>query len=139
MELTIKTTQKSELIDITQKVKNFVKESKTKDGVCLIYTKHTTTSIIINEKEDRLLGDIKEFLEKLAPVDKKYKHDEIEKRDCPPNEPENGHAHLKSILLGSSKIIPVKNEELQLGQWQNIFFCEFDGPRERTIILKILD
>ena len=138
MELTINTNKHHELIDITQRVKDFIKQSNIKDGACLIYTKHTTTSIIINEKEERLLEDIKEFLGKLAPVNKKYKHDEIEKRNCPPDEPENGHAHLKSILLGSSKIIPIKDKELELGQWQNIFFCEFDGPRTRKVILKIL-
>ena len=77
-------------------------------------------------------------MENLAPVAKKYRHDEIEKRDCPPDEPENGHAHLKKLLLGSSETIPIENGELQLGQWQTIMLAEFDGPKERTVILKIL-
>lgn len=136
MKLQIKTAKKHEIIDITQKVKDYVKD--TKEGACLIFPQHTTTSIIINENEERLIEDMKEFLEDLAPKNKNYKHDDTEKRDCPLNEPKNGHAHLKALLSGNSITVPIKDSELQLGSWQSIFLCEFDGPRTRTVILKIL-
>ncbi len=138
MELTIKTTKHHELIDITQKVKDFIKKENIKDGAMLIHSAHTTTAIVINENEERLLDDFKEFLEKLAPTNGDYKHDNIEKRNCPEDEPKNGHAHLKTILLSPSITIPIENEKLQLGTWQSIFLCEFDGPRTRKVILKII-
>ena len=138
MELTIKTTKHNELIDITEQVKSFIKDSKTEEGICSIFPMHTTTGIMINENEERLLEDMKEFLEQLAPINKKYKHDDIEKRNCPEDEPKNGHAHLKTILSGNSVTIPISKGELQLGTWQSIFLCEYDGPRTRTVILKIL-
>lgn len=136
MELTIETSKPQEIIDITQKAEEFVKD--TKDGALLVYTTHTTTAVVINENEERLLEDIKEFLENLAPANKNYKHDDIEKRNCPENEPKNGHAHLKTLLLGPSKIIPIKDNKLQLGTWQKIFLVEEDGPRTRTVIFKLL-
>lgn len=125
----IKTNQKQELIDITSEVKKFVKESKIKDSALLIYVPHTTAAIAINENAG-IEEDIIKALNKIVPEHDNYEHD---KKD------NNAAAHIKSSLIGNSKIIPVKSGELQLGTWQYIFFCEFDGPRNRTVILKIID
>ena len=130
MELTIKTTKHNELIDITEQVKSFIKKSKTKDGACLIYTAHTTAAITINENADpNIKGDILKAIDRAIPEHDHYKHDEIDN---------NAAGHIKSTVVGCSKIIPIKEGKLQLGQWQDIFLCEFNGPRTRTVILKIL-
>ncbi|MCD6576170.1 MAG: YjbQ family protein [Nanoarchaeota archaeon] len=128
MEITLPTSKKYELIDITEKVARFVKDIK--DGICLVYTPHATAGIIINENWDESVqDDFINLLNKLIP-EGKWKHDKIDG---------NGAAHLKASIVGPSEMIPVKDGKLQLGRWQNIFFCEFDGPRkERKIIVKVV-
>lgn len=140
MEISLNTTKKQEIIDITSKVQEIVSKSNIKDGLCLVYSKHTTASLLINENEKRLLEDIEEFLESLASSSKKYKHDDLAKRDCPPDERINAHSHLKSLLLKTSEIIPINNKKLNLGKYQAIIFVELDGPRKnRNIIVKVLE
>jgi len=126
----IQTTTRIELIDITDRVHGLVKESGITDGVCVISTSHTTCSIIINENERGLQTDILGMLEKLIPQDQNYAHDQIDN---------NAHSHLRAILLGMSEIIPVEDGHLVLGTWQSIFFVELDGPRGRSINIKILE
>lgn len=127
MELIIKTNKKQELIDITNSIESNI---RIKDGLVNIYLPHTTAAIIINENHDpNILTDIQNCLSKLIP-EGKWLHDKIDN---------NGAAHIKSTILGHSQIIPIKNSKLQLGQWQNIFLCEFDGPRTRKIILKQIE
>ena len=129
MEFTINTSKKQEIIDITSKIKEILKESKVKNGTLNVYTIHTTSSIIINENYDPNIGlDLLDLLNKIVP-DGRWKHDKIDN---------NASAHLKSLILDCSKTIPVKNNELQLGTWQNIMFIEFDGPRKRKIIVSII-
>lgn len=128
MELTIKTTKKNELIDITQKAKDFVKN--TKEGVLLIYAKHTTAAVTINENEDpNIKDDILKGINTAILENNNYKHDKIDN---------NAAAHIKATLVGPSELIPIENNKLQLGTYQDIFFVEFDGPRTRTVIFKIL-
>ena len=130
MELTIKTTKHHELIDITQKVKDFIKKENIKDGALLIFVKHTTAAITINENEDpNIKGDILKAIDIAIPEHDHYKHDEIDN---------NAASHIKAALVGTSELIPIENGELQLGRYQDIFFVEFDGPRTRKVILKIL-
>ena len=125
----IKTTKNQEILDITSEVKNIVKKSKVKDGLCCVYAKHATAAIIINENYDPgVCDDILATLDKLVPLHSDYKHDTIDN---------NAHAHIKSTILGSSQVIPVKNNELMLGRWQGIAIVEFDGPRDREILIKI--
>jgi secondary thiamine-phosphate synthase enzyme len=107
-----------------------VKESGITEGICVITTRHTTCSIMINENEHGLRTDILGMLEKLIPQGQKYAHDQIDT---------NAHAHLRAILLGMSQIIPVEDGHLVLGTWQSIFFVELDGPRNRSINIKILE
>jgi len=126
----IQTTACNELIDITDRVRGQVKESGITDGICVISTHHTTCSIIVNENERGLRTDILEMLEKLIPQDQNYAHDQIDNNAC---------SHLRAILLGMSEIIPIEDGHLVLGTWQSIFFVELDGPRNRSVNIKIIE
>jgi secondary thiamine-phosphate synthase enzyme len=125
----IKTGKRMELIDITGKVKEQLREAGVQDGICVISTKHTTTSIIVNENESGLMSDILDLLEKLVPAHSGYAHDRIDN---------NADAHLKAVLLGSSETIPVIDGSLQLGTWQSIFLAEMDGPRTRDVKVTVI-
>lgn len=126
-EIKIKSKERNELIDITNQIEKIISESKTKSGICVLYTPHTTAGIIINENADPdVKTDLINALEKIVPKIN-YLHSEG-----------NSDAHLKSILVGKEKTLIIENEELVLGMWDGIYFCEFDGPRERKIIIKII-
>nr|QNO53720.1 hypothetical protein ONPGGGGH_00018 [Methanosarcinales archaeon ANME-1 ERB6] len=132
----IETGQSTELIDITGKVKEIVK-SKTKNksgnldsGICVVFTQHTTSGIIINENETGLKNDISALLNELIPKGKGYLHDKIDN---------NAHSHLRSVLLGSSVTIPIEKGGLTLGTWQSIFFVECDGPRRREVYVTVIN
>jgi secondary thiamine-phosphate synthase enzyme len=138
-EIKLNIEEKLEFVDITDKIKRIVKESKVKEGLVNIYTKHTTSAIRINENEPFLIEDMKHFLEYLVPSSARYKHDDIANRNCPPNERINGHSHLKALLLGTSETIPIKNYKLCLGKWQSIFYVDLDGGnRKRKVLVQIL-
>ena len=123
----IKTHKKEELIDITNDLEKFVEQADNGSAL-LVYTSHTTAAITINESAG-VEQDIIKLLGKIVPEQDEYEHNKSDN---------NSAAHIKSSLIGCSKIIPIKNKKLKLGTWQRVFFCEFDGPREREIILKIL-
>ncbi|MEA2036642.1 MAG: secondary thiamine-phosphate synthase enzyme YjbQ [Nanoarchaeota archaeon] len=129
--ITISTSKKHELIDITPEVKEIVSKSKIKEGICFIYVPHATAAITINENADlNIQQDIIKAINKIVPEHDNYLHDSIDN---------NAAAHIKSTLIGPSESIPLSNCQLQLGTWQDVFFCEFDGPRsDRKIIVKIL-
>lgn len=131
--INLETKKSIELIDITERINDLIKNSEVNNGFVIIFTKHTTTGIRINENEDRLIKDIELFLEKISPISSRYLHDDIELRDCPPNERKNAHSHLKSLVLNSSETIPIKEGQLILGKWQFILFLELDGKRKREI------
>ena len=131
----IETGQSTELIDITGKVKEIVK-SKTKNksgnldsGICVVFTRHTTSGIIINENETGLKSDILALLNDLIPKGKGYLHDKID---------DNAHSHLRAVVLGSSVTIPIEKGGLTLGTWQSIFFVECDGPRRREVYVTVI-
>jgi secondary thiamine-phosphate synthase enzyme len=127
--ISISTTKRTDLIDITLRVEKIVKDSKTKDGLCLIFCPHTTAGLTINENADpSVKKDILNHLEELVPQDKNYTHSEG-----------NSAGHIKSSLIGSFLNIIIENNALVLGAWQGIYFCEFDGPRNRQIYIKIID
>ena len=124
-EIQVRSRRREELIDITHEIEKFVMEEGIKEGFVVVYVPHTTAGIVINEGFDPDVGrDIIETLRKLIPEHGDYRHSEG-----------NSDAHIKSSLLGESKIIPVKNGEPMLGTWQRVFFFEGDGPRNRRIIL----
>lgn len=126
----IKTSKRIELIDITERVRKELSETGVQNGICVISTKHTTTSIIINENESGLVSDILALLETLVPAHAGYAHDQIDN---------NADAHLKAVLLGSSETLPVINGSLQLGTWQSIFLAEMDGPRTREVTITVIN
>ncbi len=127
-ELGVRSTRRSELRDITAEVQKAVKASGIASGVCHLYVPHTTAGIVINEHDDPAVArDIVAVLERLAPREAHYEHYEG-----------NADAHAKAALAGASATIFVEGGRLDLGRWQGIFFCEFDGPRERRVRLKIV-
>jgi secondary thiamine-phosphate synthase enzyme len=128
----VKTEKQTQFIDLTEKVKEKVKESKIKNGFVLVFSKHSTTAVLVNEKEPNLQESMAEFLEKLSPSSERYPHDEIALDGRP-----NTHSHLKSLLMNSNAVVPVKNSELLTGKWQSIFFLELDGPREREVVVQV--
>ena len=124
--LSIDTTDRSEMIDITSKVEKELKRSGLKDGLCFLFVPHTTAGITINESADPSVAtDIQAMLNKLIPWEGSYRHLEG-----------NSAAHIKSSLIGSSVMVFVESGHLKLGTWQGIFFCEFDGPRSRKLYIK---
>lgn len=129
-EITVSSSKREELIDITPQIKDIVNESKVKQGICVLYTPHATGAIIINENADpNICDDILEALSKLIPAGR-WRHDRIDN---------NADAHIKSSIIGSSAAIPIKDGSLQLGTWQDCFFAELDGPRSRRkIIISII-
>ena len=138
--LKIQTAEAPDFIDITDKVKNIVAESGVETGVAVVYSKHTTAAIVINENESLLLEDMAEFLEGLAPCDDDYRHNDFSIRtenmtedECP-----NGHAHCQHLGLGTSESIPIIDQELQFGNWQKVFLIELDHAREREVIVQVM-
>jgi len=122
-EISVSTRSRTEMIDITGQVQRVVERSGLQAGVCTIFAPHTTAGVTINENADpSVRRDILKELNKLVPFDDEYSHAEG-----------NAAAHIKASLVGSSVSVPVEGGRLQLGTWQGIFFCEFDGPRRRRV------
>ena len=144
----IKTSEHTEVYDITPIVKKSIENSGFLQGHILIQPMHTTVGIYLNENEERLLCDIKINLERVAPqIRGRYLHDDIEKRKdmCPDDEPINGHSHIKSALYSNPSLSLILSEgKLQIGTYQRILFAEFDGPcprkhkSKRTILISII-
>lgn len=129
MEHLIITTKEDQMINITETIKEEVKKSKVKDGIVVVYVPHTTAGITINESYDPdVVVDMLTAFKKIVPQDPNYLHLEG-----------NSHSHVKASLVGSSITIIIKDEKLNLGRWQGVFFCEFDGPRRRTFSTKIIE
>ncbi|MCK9463337.1 MAG: secondary thiamine-phosphate synthase enzyme YjbQ [Proteobacteria bacterium] len=108
------------------------------NGICVIFTPHTTCGVKILEDESLLVRDMESFLERIAPKCGVYAHDDIEKRDVPPTERINGYSHIRAMVLPQSLTVPVKDGKLTLGKWQSIFLIELDGNREREVIVKCI-
>jgi secondary thiamine-phosphate synthase enzyme len=127
-------------INITDAVQNFIKDSGVKNGYTVVYSKHTTAAIKINEDEPLLIKDMEVFLEKLASRDSHYHHNDFSIRtvNMTENEGPNGHAHCQHLLLGTSESIPIMDSKMQLGQWQSIFFVELDTSRQREVLIQVV-
>lgn len=128
MEFAAQTSSQKELIDITGQVSAAVAKSGIRDGICLVYAPHATAGIIINEFEPNIRRDFESIFECLFPKED-WAHNRID---------DNAEAHLKSGLIGCERTIPVENGSLLLGTWQRILLCEFDGPRERRVVVKVV-
>lgn len=137
-KLNISTRAAPEFIDLNQAINAILKKSGVVNGIVCVSGNHTTTAITINENETRLLLDIEHFLETLAPSKGRYLHNDIHLRDCPPDEPENAHAHLIAMMFGNSESLPVQDGQAVLGKWQSLFLVELDGPRDRTVNVQVI-
>ena len=126
-QFSVGTRTRTECIDITEQVRGAVFASGIRSGICQVYTPHTTAGLTINENADPdVRADIMDALNRLAPWSAGWRHTEG-----------NSAAHVKSTLTGISQTIPVTDGRLVLGTWQCIYFCEFDGPRTRTVIVNV--
>jgi secondary thiamine-phosphate synthase enzyme len=129
--LLFNTKNKIEFINITEQVEEAVKKSGIKEGLCLINAMHITASVFVNDEEDGLKQDFKEWLEKLAPTNPKlYKHNLTGE--------DNAHAHLKRTIMGREVVMAITNGKLDLGPWEQIFYGEFDGQRPKRVLIKII-
>lgn len=127
-KISIRSSSSNQFINITQEVSNFVRNSGIKEGLCIVYSPHTTGGITINEAADPdVVYDIIKELKKVIPDHDNYRHGEG-----------NSSAHIKCSLMGASVQIPVTGGNLALGTWQGVFFCEFDGPRNRSVFIQII-
>jgi secondary thiamine-phosphate synthase enzyme len=127
-EISLETHSRVEMIDITAAVQKAVREEKIAEGVCLVFTPHTTAAVTINENADPdVPRDIIAALDRAVPFSANYRHAEG-----------NSAAHVKSSLVGASEMVIIETGRLVLGTWQSIFFCEFDGPRTRKVFISII-
>jgi secondary thiamine-phosphate synthase enzyme len=128
MILTVKTHSRTEMIDITDDVQAALREAEVRDGFCMVFVPHTTAAVTINENADPTVkDDMLKVINRIIPWDDGYRHLEG-----------NSAAHIKSTLVGASELVAVVAGKLQLGTWQGLFFCEFDGPRRRKVHLHVI-
>jgi len=126
--LRVKTNRRTQFVDITREVENAVRESGVKTGICHVYVPHTTAGVAINEHADPdVASDVEGIFDRKIQHKGPYRHAEG-----------NTDSHMKAILTGTSQTIFIEHGKLALGTWQGIFLCEFDGPRRRTVLVKIL-
>jgi len=128
MILSVKTRATTELVDLTSDVHHLVQKSGVDQGLCMLFVPHTTAAVTINESADpSVKSDMLMILNRIIPWEADYRHLEG-----------NSAAHIKTTLVGSSELIAIENQQLVLGTWQGIFFCEFDGPRNRKLQVRIV-
>ncbi len=128
--LTFNTTNRQEFINITEKVESAVKESEVKEGIVLVNPMHITSAVYVNDAEYGLIEDFQKWLEELAPAKPDYKHHRTGE--------DNADAHLKRQLMGHQVTMPITNGKLDLGTWEQIYYAEFDGQRNKRVIVKII-
>jgi secondary thiamine-phosphate synthase enzyme len=127
-EIDVKTKARNELIDITAQVEKVVAESGIAEGICVVVVPHTTAGVTINENADpSVKADIIAKVGELVPAGDRYRHQEG-----------NADAHIKAALVGTSESLLVRGGKLALGTWQGVFFCEFDGPRQRQVWVRVI-
>ncbi len=126
--LRIKTDKRTQLVEVTREIEGAIQESGVRSGVCHLFVPHTTAGLAINEHADPdVARDVENTLDRLVPQYGTYRHSEG-----------NSDSHVKAVLTGASRTIPIEDGKLVLGTWQGIFFCEFDGPRERRLHVKVV-
>ncbi len=128
------TNDRTQLLNITDRVNEIVRKSGIKDGIIHLQSLHTTTAVFINEWQDALVHDVKNFLETVVERERYYRHNDPQFSDC---ERSNADSHLRGMLMGQTLCLQVRNASVLLGTWQNIMFAEFDGPRSRSLSVQI--
>jgi len=127
-EVVVNSRECAEVVDMTAEIQAIIGKSGIKNGICVVYVPHTTVGLLINEPEPGFHSDLLRVLAQLVPEKGTYRHPDG-----------NAHAHIKSSLLGTSKHFVIRDGRLMLGTWQSIFLCEFDGPRSRKVVVKVLE
>lgn len=129
-EVSITTSRRIQLIDITHHVEEAVRRSGIANGVCIVFAPHATAAIVVNEHEEGLMHDIASKIEEIIEPERSWRHNIID---------DNAHAHIGSAIIGSERIFPVRNGRIIRGTWQNIFLVELDGPRrDRNVVIEVL-
>lgn len=128
------TSDRTQLINITDRINEIVRKSGVRDGLVHLQSLHTTTAVFINEWQDALLQDVKQMLSEMVQGEEPWRHDDPEHSDC---ERHNADSHLKGMLLGQSLVLQVRNSAVLLGTWQSIVLAEFDGPRSRSLSVQV--
>ena len=127
-KFTVRTPRRVAMVDVTGQVQSIVKASGVQEGVCIVFVPHTTAGVTVSENADpSVCEDIETTLSALVPREGRYRHVEG-----------NADAHVKSVLVGQSVSIPISGGWLALGTWQGVFICEFDGPRTRSVLVKVI-
>ena len=138
-KIEVKSASQIEFVDITDRVEEVISNSGIREGQVLIYSPHTSASVVINHNEPMLLQDFMRVLYRLVPVNDKYSHDTFElNRSSSSDGRSNGHSHCKSMLLGVSETVPIEKGKMLLTEKQNIFMAEMDGSRTRDIIVQVI-
>ena len=130
----VETDQRVELVDLTNRIMEFVRRFKIREGLVSLWSMHTTCAVFINEFQTALLTDIRAFLEKMVARDEEWLHNNPDHSDC---DRMNADAHLRALLLGHNLTFQISGGEVVLGQWQRILMAELDGPRARTLRIQV--
>ena len=132
--ITVKTHERTDLVNLSDDIREFVSSTGVKDGYVQVSSLHTTAGLIVNEWQDALLADIKTTIEQMVPRDSYYKHNDPEFSDC---DRHNADSHLRIVVLGHSLSVPINQGELVLGRWQSVILTEFDGPNQRKVFMQV--
>jgi secondary thiamine-phosphate synthase enzyme len=124
------TKKPREFINITEEVEKALEKAQIKEGMILVSAMHITAGVYVNDAESGLIADIEEWLEKLAPFRRDYRHHHTGET--------NGDAHLKNLLIGHEVVVPVTNGKLDFGPWQQVYYAEFDGQRRKRVLIKVM-
>ena len=124
------TKKQREFINSTDEVEKALEKSQIKEGLILVSAMHITAGVYVNDAESGLIADIEEWLEKLAPFRRDYRHHRTGET--------NGDAHLKNLLIGHEVVVPVTNGKLDFGPWQQVYYAEFDGQRRKRVLIKVI-
>ena len=124
------TEKRQEFVRITDEVAAIVKNSGVREGMVLVSAMHITAAVYVNDWEDGLIHDFQEWLEKLAPAGRNYRHHQTGE--------DNADAHLKRTLMGHQVILPITHGRLDLGPWEQVFYAEFDGQRRKRVVVKVI-
>ncbi len=135
--LAFQTERGPQFIDITEHVNSILEQSGLENGFIVVFSKHTTAAISINENEPHLIADMEKMLEQAAPCEGDYAHNRYGHPIDSGEEP-NGHSHCQHLLLGASESVPVADGRMLFGQWQRIFLVELDHAREREIVVQLV-
>jgi len=128
------TSDRMQLLNITDRINEVVRKSGIRDGLVHLQSLHTTSAVFLNEWQDALLDDVKNFLEQVVLREQYYRHNDPEHSDC---ERQNADSHLRGLLMGQTLCLQVRNATVLLGTWQSIIFAEFDGPRSRSLAVQV--